>query len=122
MLFRSRRDLDVSAVVHDRDVNDTGLADELAATFELWPVDEPGAVIRRLDYVRDGQRALGRYGIFDTPLEHDRVYAWKVQAADSQATSDWSSVCYFRTDFEGPATAPTVTSTDFPADGTLAPL
>ncbi|MET8524467.1 hypothetical protein [Micromonospora sp. NPDC005172] len=116
-----RRDLILSAVVHDKDLNVTGGTDQLTATFALWPVDEPEARIVRADYVRDGQRALGRFWAHDTPLEHDRVYAWQVQAADDRATSDWSPVCYFRTDHEGPATAPTVASTDFPVDGPQPP-
>ncbi|MGW3890791.1 hypothetical protein ACWD69_19045 [Micromonospora chokoriensis] len=111
-----RRDLDLSAVVHDRDLTDTGGTDPLTATFALWPVDAPDARVERADYVRDGQRALGRFWDFPSLSEHDRVYAWQVRAADRRATSEWSPVCYFRTDFEGPTTAPTVSSTDFPID------
>ncbi|MBM0275760.1 hypothetical protein [Micromonospora tarensis] len=40
-----------------------------------------------------------------------------MRAADSGATGEWSGSCYFRTDFQGPAVAPTVTSTDFPTEG-----
>ncbi|GAA2185580.1 hypothetical protein GCM10009848_15730 [Micromonospora lupini] len=115
------RTLDLSAVVHDKDLTDTGGTDELTATFALWPVDEPDARVERIDLTRDGQRALGRFRDIPSLFEHDRVYAWQVRAADSRATGDWSPVCYFRTDFEGPATAPAVSSTDFPVDGTPAP-
>ncbi|MEU7586414.1 hypothetical protein AB0A95_08955 [Micromonospora sp. NPDC049230] len=115
------RTLDLSAVVHDKDRTDTGGTDEITATFALWPVDEPDARVERIDFSRDGQRALGRFRDFPSLFEHDRVYAWQVRAADSRATSEWSAVCYFRTDFEGPTTAPAVSSTDFPADGTPPP-
>ncbi|KOX14765.1 hypothetical protein ADK66_01255 [Micromonospora sp. NRRL B-16802] len=115
------RQLDLSAVLHDKDLTDTGGTDELTATFALWPVDEPDARVERIDFSRDGQRAVGRYRDIPSLFEHDRVYAWQVRAADSRATGEWSPVCYFRTDYEGPATAPTVSSTDFPVDGTPAP-
>lgn len=114
-----RRDLNLSAVLHDKDLTDTGGTDQLTATFALWPTDEPGARLERIDYASNGDRALGRFRTDD--IQHDRVYAWQVRAADSRATSDWSPVCYFRTDFEGPTTAPTVSSIDFPVDGPQAP-
>ncbi|MEV6366134.1 hypothetical protein AB0L86_04480 [Micromonospora musae] len=115
----ARRDLGLSALLHDRDRNDSGGMDMLTATFALWPVDEPDARIERTGQARDGERAVGPYRYDE--FEHDRVYAWQVRAADSRATSDWSGVCYFRTDFEGPATAPTVSSSDFPSGGENSP-
>jgi hypothetical protein len=110
-----RGDLSLTAVMHDKDRNDTGGTDMLTAAFALWPVDQPDARIERTDNARDGERAVGRFS-YDL-FQHDRVYAWQVRAADSRATGEWSPVCYFRTDFEGPAAAPAVSSTDFPADG-----
>ncbi|MGR6316410.1 hypothetical protein Q2K19_11015 [Micromonospora soli] len=110
-----RGDLGLSAIVHDQDRNDAGGTDQLTATVALWPVDQPDARIERIDYARDGERAVGRFS-YDL-FQHDRTYAWQVRAADSRATGEWSGLCYFRTDFQGPATAPTVTSTDFPQDG-----
>ncbi|WP_157562729.1 hypothetical protein [Micromonospora chokoriensis] len=109
-------DLVLSAVLHDPDVDVTGSTDRLTATFALWPVDEPTARIERFGYYgREGDRESG---LFEREtLTHDRVYAWQVRAADDQATGEWSGLCYFRTDFEGPAVAPTVTSTDFPTEG-----
>ncbi|MGW5576156.1 hypothetical protein [Micromonospora chokoriensis] len=114
-----RRDLNLSAVLHDKDLSDTGGTDQLTATFALWPVDEPAARVERIDYGRNGDRALGRFRTDD--IQNGRVYAWQVRAADSRATSEWSGICYFRTDFDGPATAPTVSSIDFPVDGPQAP-
>lgn len=114
-----RGELGLSAVLHDRDRNDTGGTDMLTATFALWPVDEPGARIERIDNARDGDRAVGRFG--QDLLQHDRVYAWQVRAADSRATGEWSDICYLRTDFRGPAVAPKVTSTDFPSGDPGAP-
>lgn len=110
-----RGDLGLSAILHDKDRNDTGGTDQLTATVALWPVDEPDARIERIDTAWDGERAVGRFS-YDL-FQHDRTYAWQMRAADSRATGEWSAVCYFRTDFQGPATAPTVTSSDFPQDG-----
>ncbi|MET7469052.1 hypothetical protein ACFYON_17830 [Micromonospora sp. NPDC005686] len=107
----------ISGVVHDRDRNDGGGTDHLEVSFAVWPVDEPEARIEQTDNARDGERATGRFDhMYPSPFEHDRTYAWQMRAADSRATGEWSPVCYFRLDIRGPATAPTVTSTDFPDD------
>jgi hypothetical protein len=113
--FQQSDDLALSAVLHDQDSNDTGGTDMLTATFALWPVDEPAARIERTGNGRDGERASGLF--YRDTLTHDRVYAWQVRAADSRATGEWSDPCYFRTDFQGPAVAPVVSSTDFPVEG-----
>ncbi|WP_435206144.1 hypothetical protein [Micromonospora sp. bgisy143] len=111
-----QNDLVLSAVLHDGDINGTGGTNPLTTTFALWPVDEPAARTERFGaYGRDGDRESV---VFEREtLSHDRVYAWQVRAADSEAAGEWSGLCYFRTDFQGPAVAPTVTSTDFPAEG-----
>ncbi|WCN81567.1 hypothetical protein [Micromonospora sp. LH3U1] len=114
--FQQNDDLVLSAILHDPDTDESGGTDRLTATFALWPVDEPTARIERFgDNGREGDRESG---LFEREiLTHDRVYAWQVRAADSQATGEWSSLCYFRTDFQGPSVAPVVTSTDFPVEG-----
>ncbi|MEK8108818.1 hypothetical protein NKG94_35865 [Micromonospora sp. M12] len=110
-----RGDVGLSAVLRDQDRNETGATDLLTATVALWPVDEPAARIERTGIGRDGERESV---LFDgDSLIHDRVYAWQVRAADSRATGEWSAVCYFRTDFQGPTVAPVVTSPDFPVEG-----
>ncbi|MET8083592.1 hypothetical protein [Micromonospora sp. NPDC005237] len=111
--FELSTDLGLSAVLHDQNAS-SGVAEQLTATFALWPVDDPAARIERTGNGSDGNRT-GVLFPRDT-LTHDRVYAWQVRAADSRANGEWSSLCYFRTDFHGPATAPIVSSTDFPAD------
>ncbi|MET8090027.1 hypothetical protein [Micromonospora sp. NPDC005220] len=109
-------DLALSAVLHDADIDENGGTDRLTTTFALWPVDEPTARIERFGVNgRDGERESGL--VERELLTHDRVYAWQVQAADSWTTGGWSGLCYLRTDFEGPAVAPVVSSTDFPAEG-----
>ncbi|MEU0076504.1 hypothetical protein ABZY58_01175 [Micromonospora tulbaghiae] len=115
--YQVTRNPTLSGVVHDRDRNDGGGTDQLDVSFAAWPVDQPEARIERADYARDGERATGRYDqMYPSPFEHDRTYAWQMRAKDSRATGEWSPVCYFRLDVRGPATAPTVTSTDFPDD------
>ncbi|MEU5780100.1 hypothetical protein [Micromonospora lupini] len=117
--FERSGDLALSAILHDQDKNAAGGTDLLNTTFALWPVDEPTARVERTGFGRDGDRDTAVFPS-DT-LTHDRVYAWQVRAADSRAAGEWSGLCYFRTDFEGPATAPIVSSTDFPADGSWHP-
>ncbi|WP_422737582.1 hypothetical protein ACN263_30155 [Micromonospora sp. WMMD729] len=117
--FQRSSDLALSAILHDQDKNTAGGTDMLTTTFALWPVDEPSARIERTGNGRDGEWDSVIFSR-DT-LTHDRVYAWQVRAADSRATGGWSHLCYFRTDFQGPATAPIVSSTDFPADGSWHP-
>ncbi|TDC39883.1 hypothetical protein E1211_02500 [Micromonospora sp. 15K316] len=114
-----RGDLGLSAVLHDEDGDDTGGTDMLTATFALWPVDDPDARTERTDQARNGERAVGLFPA--DQFAHDQLYAWQVRAADDRANSDWSGSCYFRTDFQGPATAPAVSSTDFPSNGEWAP-
>lgn len=68
------------------------------------------------------QRATGTDDIYgytttyydpDAQLADGVTYAWQVRAKDSLATSAWSEICRFTTDFKAPATAPAVTSTDY---------
>ncbi|MEU8419982.1 hypothetical protein AB0C15_03795 [Micromonospora sp. NPDC048835] len=109
-------DLALSAILHDPDVDVNGFTDRLTTTFALWPVDDPTARIERFGY--NGREGDRESGLFEREtLTHDRVYAWQVRAADSWATGEWSGLCYLRTDFQGPETAPVVTSTDFPVEG-----
>ncbi|MET8355868.1 hypothetical protein [Micromonospora sp. NPDC005171] len=109
-------DLTLSAILHDPDIDVNGGTDRLTATFALWPVDEPTARIER--FGANGRAGDRESGLFEREtLTHDRVYAWQVQAADSWATGEWSGLCYLRTDFQGPAVLPVVTSTDFPTEG-----
>ncbi|MGW5556672.1 hypothetical protein ACWER9_05520 [Micromonospora sp. NPDC003944] len=109
-------DLALSAILHDPDVDVNGGTDRLTTTFALWPVDEPTARIERVGY--NGREGDRESGLFEREtLTHGRVYAWQVRAADSWATGEWSGLCYLRTDFQGPETAPVVTSTDFPVEG-----
>ncbi|MFI6234987.1 hypothetical protein ACIBD9_15615 [Micromonospora sp. NPDC050784] len=109
-------DLVLSAILHDPDVDVNGGTDRLTATFALWPVDEPAARVERFGF--NGREGDRESALFEREtLTHDRVYAWQVRATDSQATGEWSGLCYLRTDFQGPEVAPVVTSTDFPVEG-----
>ncbi|WP_433653330.1 hypothetical protein ACQP2C_15140 [Micromonospora zamorensis] len=112
--FERDSELGLSAILHDQNAS-SGVAEHLTATFALWPVDEPAARIERTGNGSDSSRTSVLFPR-DT-LTHDRVYAWQARAADSRTSGDWSGLCYFRTDFQGPSVAPVVTSTDFPVEG-----
>lgn len=84
-----------------------------SAEFAWWPVDHPD------------QRVTGTNAVYGYPtasydpdarLADGVTYAWQVRAYDSLATSAWSETCRFTTDFTAPATAPVITSTDYPYD------
>ncbi|WP_244180802.1 DNRLRE domain-containing protein [Amycolatopsis pretoriensis] len=79
------------------------------AEFAWWPVDHPDQRATGIDYVYGS----GAYFDPDSQLADGVTYAWQVRAKDSLAASPWSETCRFTTDFTPPATAPTVTSTDY---------
>ena len=45
------------------------------------------------------------------------TYDWQVRGTDALTTGPWSGTCRFSTDFTPPATAPVVTSADYPSGG-----
>ncbi|WP_208630663.1 DNRLRE domain-containing protein [Amycolatopsis kentuckyensis] len=81
-----------------------------SAEFAWWPVDHPDRRATGIDSYVNGTEA---YYDPDAQLADGVTYAWQVRAKDSLATSAWSEICRFTTDFTAPATAPTVTSTDY---------
>jgi hypothetical protein len=97
-------------------VNDPD-GESVDVTFAVWPLSNPAD--RRTYQVTSypsgstAQRQLPEGSIVD-----GGTYGWAAQATDPEGlTSEWSSGCYFQVDATRPATAPLVSSTDYPADG-----
>lgn len=83
----------------------------LDARFAVWPVDAP-------DERREFLSVSGSPNAW-APLPSElpvngRTYAWQVQADDGDDASPWSQTCYFTYDTDRPATAPMVSSVDYP--------
>lgn len=95
----------VSADVSDPDDSFIG------GEFALWPVDHPE---QRVTFANSGLTVTGVWAYVDQYLTNGATYAWQVRGKDPRGdTGPWSVVCELATDFTPPATAPTVTSTDY---------
>lgn len=99
----------LSAVVTDPDDYQVG------AEFAWWPAGHPD---------QRQTQALGQYWTPGYPLWFDvgpkladaTTYDWQVRGTDSLTAGPWSRTCRFSTDFTAPATAPKVTSADYPGE------
>ncbi|GLW69235.1 hypothetical protein Kpho02_15340 [Kitasatospora phosalacinea] len=111
------------AVVHDGPYGGPSVSGTANHTDpSAWPLDEEFAYWRTTDPAQGG--TLVRHGA--TPgspttaylpgLPDGQGYAWRARTVDpaTGAASDWSAVCYLTTDNTAPATAPTVTSSNYP--------
>lgn len=110
-----RGDVGLGANISDPDNVSGGGSDSLTAQFAVWPVDNPAERVEKTT----GLTGVGQVGVA-VPSEHFRdggSYAWAVRTSDRQDTSAWSTTCYFTKDMIGPARPPTVSSTDYPDDG-----
>jgi len=104
----------LSAIVTDPDDALVG------AEFAWWPAGHPD---QRATWDTGNYWSSGYPLWFDVgPKLADGVtYAWQVRGKDDLDAGPWSQVCKFGTDFVRPDKAPTVTSTDFTAQGTEGP-
>jgi hypothetical protein len=94
--------------------------DQLTAQFVYWLVKQPDQRVeldqRTFPTSPPSPTQVGFDG--QTNLEDGATYAWQVRGVDAQGPGPWSAVCRFSTDFTSPGSAPTVTSTDYPAGQT----
>lgn len=81
----------------------------LSYTFALWPTADPTAEVDRIVDGSDTAAAIWN----GAPLTDGNDYSWRVQATDSNGTSNWSPTCQFHFDNTAP-NAPGVTSSNFP--------
>lgn len=100
------------AQVHDPDETDV----ILDAEFAIWPVAAPDqrTVLPR------SVISNGFFGTLKVPaglLADDTTYGWQVRTFDGTDYSGWAQTCFFVTDGVGVASAPGVTSTNYPPNG-----
>ena len=109
----------LNATLTDPDTNATGGGDPLYVTFAIWPVDRPAERYETPESWAGYAPTTTAWGY--TPaglLQNDVTYVLAVRTRDGDGDlSPWSE-CRFTVDTVRPTQLPTVTSTDYPADGT----
>jgi hypothetical protein len=93
---------------------DTNPGDSLTPEFEFWNTAAPATTTAMSTGIQSG--GSGLYGVGDIPTRTlpDGRYGWHARVFDERAYSPWSDPCYFTVDRTAPATAPTVSSPDYP--------
>ncbi|TCO44517.1 RHS repeat-associated protein [Kribbella antiqua] len=87
-----------------------GVGAQVSATFEWKPVGGTAATATA------GPGASGSWLAATVgPLTEGGSYAWRVQGSDGTTAGDWSPWCEFTVDTIAPGSAPTVSSTTYPA-------
>jgi hypothetical protein len=104
-----RGGLIVEGITGDTDTGVTHLTEQ----FQLWPVSDPTQIITGSHaYATPGDEASANLG----PLSDGQSYAWQARTVDAGGVaSDWSAPCYVADDDIAPATAPTLTSANYPS-------
>ncbi len=85
----------------------------LTARYQVWPVTDP----TRTTTVTRGSTTPGSEAVAPLPSEalaDGQTYAWQAQTVAGGAASDWSAPCYIRIDNTRPASAPAVSSSNYP--------
>jgi hypothetical protein len=82
--------------------------------FQVWPVNDPSqAVTISNQYALPGiEESVSVPG---SELTDGVTYAWEVQTIAASGTSAWSATCYITVDNTAPASAPTVSSSNYPS-------
>ncbi len=98
----------VEGIPNDTDTSLWNLTEQ----FQYWPVSDPTQIATSSrSYAMPGNEASANL----TPLTDGQTYAWQARTVDpSGAASAWSAACYVADDDTFPATAPTVTSPNYP--------
>ena len=84
--------------------------------YQVWPVSDP----TRITTVSRDRVPVGFEAPASLPasaLTEGQTYAWQAQTVVGGAVSDWSAPCYVTADQTRPASAPTVTSPNYPPGG-----
>jgi hypothetical protein len=95
---------------------DPDVGDSLTATFAIWPVADPAHRTEVTAIAFSDSDA--QVPVPDGVLVDGNTYDWTVRASDGTDNSAWSPACRFTWDRTRPSAPPTVTSTDYPENGT----
>lgn len=98
-------------------LTDPNPTDRLSGTFALWPVDQPD---QRTELTTTSlpNGLVASVNVPDSLLTDGRTYAWVAHADDGDDVSNWSTPCQYTVDFTNPGVPPTVSSMDYPDEGT----
>jgi hypothetical protein len=96
-------------------VNGSPTDTQVAAHFQIWPVDSPASVT---DLTSIALPPGGQVGVTvaNSAFTDGATYAWRVRDETSTQVSDWTAPCHFIRILIPPP-APAVTSSTFPATG-----
>lgn len=101
----------LAAGVYDPDQS----SEQLDAQFQWWPAKHPK---QTHDLHVTGVSSVMSVTIPQGALTEGTEYTWRVRGSDSAAAGPWSDTCSFVPDATSPATAPRVTSADYPSETT----
>ncbi|BBC35020.1 hypothetical protein SGFS_063140 [Streptomyces graminofaciens] len=88
----------------------------VSVRYQVWPVADPTRITTvTRDFATTGFEAPATLPA--AALADGQTYAWQAQTVAGGAASDWSAPCYVTVDNTRPASAPTITSPNYPPDG-----
>ncbi|MCF2529873.1 hypothetical protein [Yinghuangia soli] len=87
----------------------------IGVRFRITPFGADAPVLA--DRLQETTSAQASVWVPTSLLADGKRYQWSARVEQDGAVSDWSAPCGFRTDFVRPATAPMVSSVQFPAQG-----
>ncbi|NEY31417.1 hypothetical protein GTU99_04230 [Streptomyces sp. PRKS01-65] len=92
--------------------DDTGYP-RVSVRYQAWPVTDPTRITTvTRDYATPGREAPATLPA--DALADGETYAWQARTVVGDAVSDWSAPCYVTIDNTRPASAPTITSPNYP--------
>ncbi|MGI5185692.1 hypothetical protein ACQEVZ_56550 [Dactylosporangium sp. CA-152071] len=103
----------LTALLTDADINDTGGGDVAYGRFAVWPVDRPQDRVELPENFAGYTPARSWGSISAGILTDGGTYAVAAQSRDDMDVSPWSAECRFTVDTSHPA-PPVVSSTDYP--------
>jgi hypothetical protein len=104
-------DLVLEGIPSDTDSTVTTVTEQ----FQSWPLSDPTQIATNSDdYALSGNEAA--VNVDPASLTNGQTYAWQARTVDASGdASAWSVPCYVAVDDTAPASAPTVTSVNYPA-------
>ncbi|MEV7146145.1 hypothetical protein AB0O05_06555 [Streptomyces sp. NPDC093084] len=81
--------------------------------YQVWPVADPSHT-ETVTQDRAVPGSESRGVLPDDMLTDGQTYAWRAQTVAGNAASDWTTPCYLTIDDTRPASAPAVTSPNYP--------
>jgi len=107
--------LSISDLTFSATANGGPTDSQVAAHFQIWPVDSPSTVTDATSITLPPGDTVS-VSVPNSVFTDGGTYAWRVRDETSTAVSDWTTPCHFIRLLTSPS-APTITSAAFPATG-----